>query len=98
LGPPGTAPSAALTYGGALVAAARTDKPLHLLNPLAPPEYGDGTQYLRRDPYSGQARGVALFSIHSDLTPKAPAKKPHVNHTKGKQKKAKPAGELPDKR
>jgi hypothetical protein len=46
------------------VAATRTDKPLHLLNPFAPPEYGNGTQYLRRDPNTGQGRGVCLFSIH----------------------------------
>jgi hypothetical protein len=87
-----------ITYGGPLVSAARADKPLHLLNPFAPPEYGDGTQYLRRDPYTGQARGVSLFSIHFDFRPKATGKKAPVNNLKAKQKKAKPAGEPPDKR
>jgi len=98
LGPPGTARAGAVTFGGALVAAVRADKPLHLLNPFAPSEYGDGTQYVLRDPYTGQGRGVCLFSIHFDLTPKAPAKKPHLSDTVRRQQKAKPAGESPEKR
>jgi hypothetical protein len=92
LGPPRTAPGRAVTFGGALVAAARTDKPLHLLNPFAPPEYGDGMQHLRRDPFTGQGRGVCLFSIHFDLKPKAAGEKPRLNDAERKPKKAKPAG------
>jgi len=99
LGPPRSAPPGAVTYGGALAAAARADKPLHLLNPFAPPEYGDGAQFVRRDLYTGQAKGVSLFSIHFDFRPKASTRKPAGGdaEAKPKQKKAKPAAESREK-
>jgi hypothetical protein len=45
--------------GDAMVA----DRPWQLLNPLAPPEYGDGSRNLSVHPTSGRAQGVTLFSI-----------------------------------
>ncbi|RME91079.1 MAG: hypothetical protein D6766_12370 [Verrucomicrobia bacterium] len=50
-------------YGGLLGEAMATRQPWQLLNPLAPPEWGDGTRHLRVDPFTGRAEGVILFSI-----------------------------------
>lgn len=50
-------------YGGLLGEALASKEPWQWFNPLAPPEYGDGTRYLRQDPFTGRAEGVILFSI-----------------------------------
>lgn len=50
-------------YGGLLGEAFATSGPWQFLNPFAPASYGDGTRYLRQDPYTGRAEGVILFSI-----------------------------------
>lgn len=50
-------------YGGLLGEAFATPQPWQFLNPLAPAAYGDGTRYLRQDPYTGRGEGVILFSI-----------------------------------
>ncbi len=50
-------------YGGLLGEAGRMDRPLQLLNPFAPAEYGDGTRHLTQDVFTGRAEGVVLFSI-----------------------------------
>jgi hypothetical protein len=50
-------------YGGSLGDAFATPQPWQFLNPFAPTSYGDGTRYLRQDPYTGRAEGVILFSI-----------------------------------
>jgi hypothetical protein len=39
------------------------DRPWQLVNPLAPPEYGDGSRNLSVHPTSGRVEGVTLFSI-----------------------------------
>ncbi|MHB1308883.1 MAG: hypothetical protein ACYDC1_05435 [Limisphaerales bacterium] len=56
-------PPASVQMGGALPAIVRSEQPLQWLNPAAPPEYGDGTQFLSRNPATGEGEGVVLFSI-----------------------------------
>ncbi|MCP5520234.1 MAG: hypothetical protein H7A46_01645 [Verrucomicrobiales bacterium] len=50
-------------YGGTFGDALASPKPWQFFNPFAPASYGDGTRYLRQDPYTGRAEGVVLFSI-----------------------------------
>jgi len=52
-----------LTLEGVAVQAIRTDNPLQLINPFAPPEYGRAEDNVTRDPVSGKASGLKLFSI-----------------------------------
>lgn len=66
--------------GGALPALFRSPQPLQMINPLAPAEYGDGTQHLATNLVTGQAEGVTLFSIRLPTKPhkvkkEAPVKK-----------------------
>jgi hypothetical protein len=61
-------------YGGLVGQAIESGRPWQLLNPLAPPELGDGTQNLSVNPVTGRAEGVILFSFQ--LKPKPGAKKP----------------------
>jgi len=51
-----------VTYSGILVELAKTDKPLELINPAAPPEYGSSEDNLVRDSQTGH-EGLKLFSI-----------------------------------
>ncbi len=60
-------------YGGVLGQALESRRPWQLFNPLAPPEFGDGTQNLSVNPVTGQAEGVTLFSFQ--FKPKPGAKK-----------------------
>ena len=50
-------------YGGLIGDAMVADRPWQLVNPLAPPEYGDGSRNLSVHPTSGRVQGVTLFSI-----------------------------------
>ncbi len=52
-----------LTYSGILVEMAKTDTKLQLINPAAPPKYGSAEDNEVRDPYTGGARGLKVFSI-----------------------------------
>ncbi len=52
-----------LTYSGIAVAAVKTGKPLQLLNPLAPPEYGLPEDNVVRDPITRNVSGLKIFSI-----------------------------------
>ena len=51
-----------VTYSGIFVELAKTDKPLELINPAAPPEYGSSEDNVVRDPQNGR-EGLKLFSI-----------------------------------
>jgi hypothetical protein len=51
-----------VSYSGILVQLAKTDKPLQLINPAAPPEYGSSEDNVVRDPHTGH-EGLKLFSI-----------------------------------
>jgi len=61
-------------YGGLIGDALVTERPLQLLNPLAPPEYGDGSRNLSVHPTTGRVQGVSLFSIKLFKSPPDPAK------------------------
>jgi hypothetical protein len=50
------------SYSGILVQLAKTDKPLELLNPAAPPEYGSSDDNVVQDSHTGR-EGLKLFSI-----------------------------------
>jgi hypothetical protein len=50
------------TYSGILVQFAKTDKPLELINPAAPPEYGSSEDNVVRGSDTGR-QGLKLFSI-----------------------------------
>ncbi|MGC8990041.1 MAG: hypothetical protein ACP5MD_07965 [Verrucomicrobiia bacterium] len=67
--------------GGALPALFRSPEPLQMINPLAPREYGDGTQHLSTNLVTGEAEGVTLLSI------KLPSK-PHKLKKSAPPKKA----------
>jgi hypothetical protein len=51
-----------ISYSGILVQLVKTDKPLELINPAAPPEYGSSEDNLVRDPHTDRD-GLKLFSI-----------------------------------
>jgi|ERR1043166_57564 hypothetical protein len=52
-----------IIYSGIAVEVAKKGHPLQLLNPLAPPAYGSSEDNTVRDPISGRAAGLKLFSI-----------------------------------
>ena len=52
-----------VTYSGIAVQALKTRKPLQLINPAAPPQYGSPEDNLLRNPVSGEVSGWKLFSI-----------------------------------
>jgi hypothetical protein len=52
-----------LDVDGVLPRALRADYPLHLLNPLAPAEYGSGFENLSIDPVTHRANGIVFLSI-----------------------------------
>jgi hypothetical protein len=52
-----------VTYSGIAVQALKTRKPLQLINPAAPPQYGSPEDNVLRNPVSGEVSGWKLFSI-----------------------------------
>lgn len=48
---------------GVIPQAVRTGHPLQLINPFAPPEYGNGFQNVTVDPESGRANGIRFLGI-----------------------------------
>ena len=52
-----------LDVDGVLPRAWRADHALHLLNPLAPAEYGSGVENLSIDPVTHRANGIVFLSI-----------------------------------
>lgn len=50
-------------YSGIAVQLAKTDRPLHLINPAAPPEHGAAEDNAVRDPINGRVSGLKLFSV-----------------------------------
>jgi hypothetical protein len=51
------------TYEGIAVQLFRTDHPLQLINPFAPPEYGRAEANVSIDPVSGKAAGLKFFGV-----------------------------------
>ena len=52
-----------VTYSGIAVEALKTDNPLQLLNPAAPPEYGSPEDNLLQAQPSGSGSAWKIFSI-----------------------------------
>ena len=52
-----------VTYSGIFVTAAKTGRPLQMLNPLAPPEYGSPEDNTVRDPATGRGIGLKFFAL-----------------------------------
>lgn len=50
-------------YGGLLGEAMVREQPWQLVNPWAPAVFGDGTQHLTQDLFTGRGEGLVLFSI-----------------------------------
>jgi hypothetical protein len=82
-----SAPDAgAPSLGGAGPAIFRAKKPLQMLNPAAPKEYGDGTQFLSLNPHTGNSEGVTLLSFR--LFSKSPGTAKAPKSPKAKKSKA----------
>ena len=63
--PPQRSPRAAplVPTQGAVQAAVRTRKPLQMINPAAPAQYGSGEQHAAHDPKNpGKPKGIVLFA------------------------------------
>ena len=52
-----------LDVDGVLPRVLRADYPLHLINPMAPAEYGSGIDNLSIDPTTRRAAGIVFLSI-----------------------------------
>jgi len=52
-----------VTLSGSAVMAVKTKRPLQLLNPLAPPQYGSPEDNVARDPINGKVTGLKIFAI-----------------------------------
>jgi hypothetical protein len=52
-----------VTCRGILVQLVRSPRPLQMVNPAAPAEYGNAEQNVSRNPVSGRASGLNFFSI-----------------------------------
>jgi hypothetical protein len=53
-----------LLVSGILVQLVKTDNPLQMVNPAAPPEYGPAEQNVFRDPVSGRTTGLKFLSVN----------------------------------
>lgn len=56
--------SGEVTYSGIGVQLLQAEQPLQLLNPFAPPAYGNGEQNLSADPVTKQSVGLKFFAIN----------------------------------
>lgn len=52
-----------VTFSGSAVEIVKTKRPLQLLNPVAPPQYGSPEDNVARDPINGKATGLKIFAI-----------------------------------
>jgi opacity protein-like surface antigen len=52
-----------VTFSGSAVEVVKTKRPLQLLNPLAPPQYGSPEDNVARDPANGKVTGLKIFAI-----------------------------------
>lgn len=52
-----------ISYDGIFVQVAVADNPLQLFNPAAGPQFGSAEDNLVRDPITGRASGLKLFSL-----------------------------------
>ena len=84
------APELQKPIGGLFPTMFRSQRPWLWLSPFAPASMGNGEAFLRRDPYTGRAEGVVLFSIRfGGNRPKprlSPSKSPSVRPSSQKIK------------
>jgi hypothetical protein len=52
-----------VAYSGIAVQVVKTRNPLQLVNPAAAPKYGSAEDNVLRDPTTGRASGLRIFSI-----------------------------------
>jgi hypothetical protein len=52
-----------VAYSGVAVQLLKAPNPLQLFNPAAPPQYGSAQDNLVRDPTTGRAFGLKIFSL-----------------------------------
>ena len=52
-----------VSLDGVAVQCTKADRPVQLVNPLAPAQYGNGEQNVVRDPVDGKVRGLKFFSV-----------------------------------
>lgn len=52
-----------ISYNGSAIEIIKTRRPLQLLNPLAPPQYGSAEDNVARDPINGRVTGLKVFQI-----------------------------------
>jgi hypothetical protein len=52
-----------VTLSGSTVEAVKTKRPLQLLNPVAPAQYGSPEDNVARDPINGKTTGLKIFAI-----------------------------------
>lgn len=52
-----------VTLSGSGVEAVKTKRPLQLLNPVAPAQYGSPEDNVARDPINGKVTGLKIFAI-----------------------------------
>jgi hypothetical protein len=55
--------SGRVIYNGSAVEAVKTGKPLQLLNPFAPPQYGSPEDNLSRNAINGRVSGLKFFAL-----------------------------------
>jgi len=84
------APELQKPVGGLFPTMIRSRRPWLWLSPFAPASMGNGEAFLRRDPYTGRAEGIVLFSIRfGGNRPKprlSPSKSPSVRPSSQKIK------------
>ncbi len=62
--PPPAAAQAKARYQGIAADVARTGKPLQMINPVAPEEFGTGELNVTRDFTTGRVNGLKLFAVN----------------------------------
>jgi hypothetical protein len=53
-----------VSYNGIVVLLVKTDQPLQLVNPAAPPEFGSTEDNVVRDPINHEVSGWKIFAIN----------------------------------
>lgn len=85
---PAKATAPKVEVGGAVPDVTYSREPWQMVSPLAPREYGDGSQNVVRNWQTGRAEGVVLFSFSfsskAAKTPKKPKAKPAVTSAPAK--------------
>jgi hypothetical protein len=68
-------PPSRVEVGGAIPKAAKSRNFFQMINPLAPKQYGDGTDVVARHPITGEAQGVTLLLLSCPERPNQPKAK-----------------------